>query len=174
MPAIIALFLLAIPTGCRPASQAAQDLGQGHWFRPTSKAVISSPVAYDFDGDDVKEIAVGSWDGYFYLLDSQLNDRPGWPKYSPKGYFSSPALADLDGDSQPEIIVGSEAGKLFAWHADGRDADGFPVDLGYKLWASPTVLDGARIAVGSQGQMFVLDARLETGGRKIRKRTSPY
>jgi hypothetical protein len=128
--------------------------------------VISSPIAHDFDGDGVKEIAVGSWDGYFYLLDSQLNDWPGWPKHSPKGFFSSPALADLDGDGRPEIVVGSEAGKLFVWRADGRDADGFPVDLGYRLWASPTVLEGPHardeygqtIAIGGQGQMYLLDA----------------
>ena len=48
----------------------------------------------------------------------------------------------------PEIVVGSDAGKLFAWQADGSEVNGFPVDLGYELWASPTVLDGPRIAIG--------------------------
>jgi hypothetical protein len=138
-------------------------LDDGHYFRPTSDPVISSPIAYDFDGDGTKEIAIGAWDGYFYLLDSQLHDLPGWPKYSPEGFFSSPALADLDGDGLPEIIVGSEAGKLFAWHADGRDADGFPLDLGYPIWASPTVLAGPRIAIGDLAQMHLLDA----GGRPV-------
>jgi len=159
MKKYIVLLLCFLLGSCRPPIQQATDLGGGHWFKPTSQPVISSPVAYDFDGDGVKEIAIGSWDGYFYLLDKRLGDRPGWPKHSPKGYFSSPALTDLDGDSQPEIAVGSEVGKLFAWHVDGRDANGFPVDLGKKLWASPTILEGPRLAIGGQGQMFVLDER---------------
>ena len=160
-----ALFLVLAGTllGCRPMPQEARDWGEGHRFKPTARPVISSPLAYDFDGDGTGEIAVGSWDGYFYLLDHRLNDLPGWPKYSPGGFFSSPALADLDGDGIPEILVGSEAGKLFAWHADGRVAEGFPVDLGYKLWASPAILPGPRIAIGRLGEMFLLDAR----GRRV-------
>jgi hypothetical protein len=130
-------------------------------------------LVYDWDGKRPGlEIAVGSWDGYFYLLDAELRDLPGWPKYSGAkpglgaflgrgdvGFFSSPALTDLDGDGWPEIVVGSEAGKLYAWHADGREMEGFPRDLGYKLWASPTVIDGTGIAIGGYEQMYVLDAR---------------
>jgi hypothetical protein len=134
-------------------------LDDGHHFKPTAKEVISSPIAFDFDGDGVKEIAIGSWDGYFYLLDSQLNDLPGWPQFSNRGFFSSAALADLDADGVPEILVGSESGRLFAWKADGRDARGFPVNLDYKIWASPSVLDGPRVAIGGMEQMFVFDAR---------------
>ena len=105
-------LLLTVPLGCRSAVQDATEIEPGHRFKPASDAVISSPIAFDFDDDGVLEIAVGSWDGYFYLLDAQLNDVPGWPKHSLKGFFSSPALADLDGDGVPEIVVGSEAGKL--------------------------------------------------------------
>jgi hypothetical protein len=160
------LLILATLLGCRPSVQEPQVLGGNHRFKPTEDQVISSPHAHDFDGDGAYEIAIGSWDGYFYLLDSQLNDLPGWPKYSPKGFFSSPALADLDGDGAPEILVGSEAGRLFAWHADGHDVEGFPLDLGYRIWASPTILDGPPIrgqssrifAIGGLEQMYLFDA----------------
>lgn len=155
---VILVVALSSLGGCRLQSQPAQEVAKNHWFKPTSSPVISSPAVYDVDGDGQKEIAVGSWDGYFYLLDRRLNDRPGWPQYSPKGFFSSPALADLDGNGWPEIVVGSEAGKLFGWRSDGRPAEGFPIDLGYKLWASPTVLDGPRLAIGGREQMFVLEA----------------
>jgi WD40 repeat protein len=153
----VILLLVAHVAACRPAVQAPQALGSNHRFKPTTAPVISSAVAWDLNRDGVKAIAIGSWDGYLYLLDAELNDLDGWPKHSPSGFFSSPALADLDGDDQPEIIVGSEAGKLFAWHTDGRDAQGFPVDLGHKLWASPTILARGHIAIGSLEWMFVLD-----------------
>jgi len=140
----------------------ARALTKEHLFRPTGDAVISSPLAYDFDGDGTREIAVGSWDGYLYLVDARLTDLAAWPKWSRKGFFSSPSLADLDGDGAPEIVVGSEAGKIYAWHGDGRAAKGFPVDLGYRIWASPTVLACRRgivcLAIGGKGQMHVLDA----------------
>jgi hypothetical protein len=153
------IVLLLLVASCQPAPSTAQDLGSGHWFRPTRDAVISSPVVGDVDGDGRPEIAVGSWDGSLYLVDSRLADRPGWPRYSPGGYFSSPALVDLDGDGRPEVAVGSEAGNLFAWQSDGADVPGFPVNLGYKAWASPAVLDGPRLAIGGLGQMWVLDAQ---------------
>jgi hypothetical protein len=151
-------LVIALLVGCGAPAQQVQAPGEGHLFRPTSKAVISSPIAHDWDGDGVLEIAVGSWDGYFYLLDRQLNDRPGWPQRSRGGFFPSPALADLDGDGAPEIVSGSEAGRLFAWHANGRDAAGYPLDLGYQIWASAAVLDGPRLALGDNGAMHLFDA----------------
>ncbi|MGC9335621.1 MAG: FG-GAP repeat domain-containing protein [Anaerolineae bacterium] len=134
-------------------------MNTNHIFRATDAPVISSPVAWDFDGDGVKEIAVGSWDGYFYLLDADLQDLPNWPKHSPKGFFSSPALADLDSDGVPEILVGAESGELFGWNYDGSNVPGFPVDLGYHIWASPTILPGPLIALSSNEQFFLIDAQ---------------
>jgi hypothetical protein len=160
------LLLLAC---CHPAPQEPRILAVDHLFKPTSKPVISSPIAHDLDGDGDLEIAVGSWDGYFYLLDTQLDDVGGWPKYSPSGFFSSATLNDLDGDDRPEIIAGSETGKLFAWSADGREVPGFPLDLDYKIWASATVLDGYQdcsgcslpMAIGSYKEMLVLDTNAQ-------------
>ena len=155
-------------TACTPMLLALALAGCGlapgrpgtarHAFRATSRPVISSPLAWDFDGDGLKEIAVGSWDGCLYVLDANLRDVPGWPQESPGGFFSSPALADLDGNGAPEIVVGAESGLLLAWRADGSAAPGFPVDLGYRIWSSPAVLEGPLIAVGSLDQMVLLDA----------------
>jgi hypothetical protein len=156
---LVALAKLLV--GCRAAVRPPRDLAAGHRFKPTGNPVISSPVAWDFDSDGVKEIAVGSWDGRFYLLGADLNDLPGWPKWSRGGFFSSPALADLDGDGTMEIAVGSDRGLLYAWQSDGMSMRGFPVDLGYQLWSSPTVLDGPLLAVGGKERMFLLTANGE-------------
>lgn len=157
---VLVLLLLATLCACakRPGG-AAQELDANHLFRPTQKAVISSPVAHDWDGDGHLEIAIGARDGYLYLVNDELADLPGWPKYSPQGYSSSPALADLDGDDQPEIIVGSDTGQLYAWHFDGRAAQGFPIKLGYRCWSSPAVLPGPMIAIGGLRKTFVFDAQ---------------
>ena len=146
-------------TACAPAAGEVRRLSARHLFRPTRDAVISSPAAYDLNGDGVLELAVGSWDGYFYLLDAELNDLPAWPKYSRQGFFPSPALIDLDNDGVPEIVSGSEAGTLFAWHWTGEPAAGFPLDFGYKIWASATALPRGRIAIGHKGEMRILDAQ---------------
>jgi hypothetical protein len=159
--AALALLLMLLG-GCRAARHEPQQLGERHWFRPTDHAVISSPAVMDLEGDRELEIMVGSWDGYLYVMDHGLKDRSGWPQYSRRGFFSSPAVEDLDGDGRLEIVIGSDAGKLLAWHPDGQPVAGFPVDLGYTLWASPTALDGARLAIGSLEAMHVLDARGRT------------
>ena len=75
-------------------------------------------------------------------MDASLHDLPGWPKRSLRGHFSSPALGDLDGDGAPEIVVGSDVGNVYAWRISGEAMDGFPVRLGYRVWASPTMLEG--------------------------------
>jgi len=155
------LLLLAAFTAaaCRGPAGPATDLASYHRFRATLKPVISSPVVGDVTGDGDLAIAVGSWDGYFYLVDTELNDLSGWPKYSRDGFFASAALVDLDDDGALEIVVGAESGQLYAWHHDGSDVPGFPVDLGYQIWASPTVLEGPRIAMGSHQEMVLIDGQ---------------
>ena len=150
----LALFL----TSCRSPAGSPRDLAADHRFRPTDDPVISSPVAWDLDGDGEMEIAVGSWDDHFYLLDLDLHDVPGWPQRNRRGFFSSPALADLDRDGSMEIVVGSDRGLLYAWNHDGSSIPGFPVDLGAQIWSSPTMLDGPLLAIGGDERMFLLSA----------------
>lgn len=157
--AMAMLSLLLI--GCRTTVRPPYDLAADHRFKPTDDPVISSPVAWDFDGDGVKEIAVGSWDGHFYLLDVELQELPRWPKWSRRGFFSSPALADLDRDGAMEIVIGSDRGLLYAWNYDGSSVPGFPIDLGGQLWSSPTVVEGPLLAIGGEERMFLLTAEGE-------------
>jgi len=150
----ICLILLC---GCSAPAGPSQTVAPNHLFRPTRKAVISSPVVYDVNGDGALEISVGSWDGYFYFMDSDLNDLPGWPKRSLRGHFSSPALADLTGDGKLEVVVGSDIGNLYAWDMAGHRMRGFPVRFGYRIWSSPTVLEDHRIVIPARNNVYMLD-----------------
>jgi hypothetical protein len=152
-------LLSAMLCGCTEPAGSVQQKAPGHLFRATEKAVVSSPVTYDWNRDGALEIAIGSWDGYLYLVDRGLQDVSGWPKRSLRGYFSSPALADLNGDGMPEIVVGSDVGNVYAWQFDGQAMDGFPVRLGYRVWASPSILEGGLIAIPDRYAMRILDQR---------------
>jgi hypothetical protein len=135
-----------------------------HLFRPTAEPVVASPLALDFNGDGKLEIAVGSVDGHFYLLDDSLHDLPGWPLFSESGFFSSAAAWDMDLNNYPELLVASENGKLFSWqfrHGDFAPTPllGFPIDLGGLIWSSPTIIADSLLAIGGFENMFVFDRR---------------
>lgn len=155
----LTLFVMCLVfCGCHSPGESPVYLNDQHIARYTRQPVISSPLAWDFNNDGVKEIAVGSWDGYFYLVDAQLNDLPGWPQYSRKGFFASAALADLDLDGEMDILAGAESGKLYAWHSNGEPLPGYPVDLGYHIWATPLILDGPTVALGGFEGFYIFDA----------------
>jgi len=147
-----AFISLIVCSGCGKTS-----FPPGHLFRPTAAEVVSSPAAFDFDKDGQLEIAIGSLDGKFYLLDDSLRSLSGWPQQSEAGFFSSPALWDVNRDSIPEIFAGSENGRLSGWHWNGKTVHGFPVDLGGECRSSPTIVADSMIAIAGYETMHVLD-----------------
>ena len=84
---LLCLLPLAACSARPPAAGPPTQSAPGHLLRATARPVISSPLVADLDGDGQPEIAVGSWDGYFYVMDDQLRDKPGWPRYSPQGFL---------------------------------------------------------------------------------------
>lgn len=136
-----------------------KDFPSHHLFRATSAETVSSPMAYDFNRDGRLEIALGSFDGFCYLLDDSLRNLPNWPQPIAGGAFSSPALWDIDGDQQPEIFIGGNDGALYGWHINGSTVAGFPINLGYRLWSSPVIIADSLLAIGGHEQMHVFDRR---------------
>lgn len=151
---LLAEFALILFLGC-----AQNDFPPNHLFRATSAETVSSPVAYDFNGDGRLEIVLASFDGFCYLVDDSLRDLPNWPQPVAGGVFSSPTLWDIDGDQQPEIFIGGNDGALHGWHFNGLAVAGFPIALGYRLWSSPVIIADSLLAVGSREQMHVFDRR---------------
>ncbi|MDZ7290350.1 MAG: VCBS repeat-containing protein [candidate division KSB1 bacterium] len=161
------MLLISMVTswGCRQTQFHA-----AHLFRATTRPIVASPLAVDFDRDGRLEIAVGSLDGHFYLLDDSLCDfrQFSLDNSLEKGrqFYSSPAAWDIDRDGFPEIFVASENGKLWGWKIHDvettrsdvpRRVAGFPIALDGIIRSSPTIVADSLIAIGGSGKMFVFD-----------------
>ncbi len=69
-----------------------------------TKAGITDIHITDLDGDGIKEVIAGSYDGHLYLIDEKGNLKFKYYAYCP---IYSVNAADLDNDAVKEIIAGS-------------------------------------------------------------------
>jgi hypothetical protein len=68
--------------------------------------VFATPAVGDVDNDGDLEIAFGSWDRWFYLLDHQ--GHKVWEYDNGDTFWSSAAMADVNQDGYLEIITGAD------------------------------------------------------------------
>jgi outer membrane protein assembly factor BamB len=68
--------------------------------------VVVSPAVADTDGDGRMEIAFGSFDRHFYLLEADGTVR--WYYQAADSIWSSPVFAQIDDDPQLEVITASD------------------------------------------------------------------
>ncbi|WP_437586501.1 FG-GAP-like repeat-containing protein [Sorangium sp. So ce1000] len=118
--------------------------------------ILSAPAIADLDGDGRPEIAISTWPGTIYVIDTKGDFRAGWPVRLPeipscpldpgapadapcmsaaariaRGALASPVLADLDGDGRLDVIQAAFDGTIYAFDADGGALRGFPVEVHY-------------------------------------------
>nr|MBC8526131.1 hypothetical protein [Candidatus Cloacimonadota bacterium] len=98
---------------------------------PWYSYIISTPVAYDLDGDRIKEIIWGDFDhnyqSYLYVVDingENYNDNFPFP-ISPGVSGGAPAIGDVDNDGIPEIVCMGYY-DLFILKPDGSILNGWP------------------------------------------------
>lgn len=100
--------------------------------------VTASPIAYDIDGDNSKEIIVGAYDGKLYAWDNTGALKPGFPYQTGNRIDSSPALGDLNGDGTTDIAFASLDHHLYFLDAFGNELS-TPIDLGMFISATPAL-----------------------------------
>ena len=106
-----------------------------------------------------------------YLLDSNGNVMPGWPKWI-KNYNAwndqHSVLVDLDDDGDLEVVAAStedeygfdtgDVSYVYAWHHDGSLVSGWPITIEQYLFPAPSVgdLDGdGDIEILIEGNTFI-------------------
>ncbi|MCP4166941.1 MAG: DUF11 domain-containing protein [Chloroflexi bacterium] len=113
------------------------------WPFTTGDVVMSTPAITDIDLNiPGLETAVGSGDGYVYLLDKNGNSL--WQGNEGRTTWtvrSSPLVVDIDGNGDLEILVGGDDDRMWAWHHDGSWVDGWPRQTGADVFSSPAAGD---------------------------------
>lgn len=81
------------------------DLGEYLW---------SSPIAFDVDGDGLREVVVGGWDGALHAVRRDGRRLPGFPLQTGGPIFASPAAASLP-EGGGLLVVASWDGTIRGW-----------------------------------------------------------
>ncbi|MCB9790517.1 VCBS repeat-containing protein [Candidatus Nomurabacteria bacterium] len=113
-----------------------------------SFSLASSPLIVDIDNDGKNEVIFSSTpdDGRIYVVDSNGEDKSGWPVQVPYKLYNyiglgSPAVADINGDGNLEIFF---QGTDYAYGYDhlGQPLPHWPIDLrspaSLVTWRIPT------------------------------------
>jgi len=91
-----------------------------------SSPVVSSPVLADFNGDNVRDVLVTSFNGQVSTVDGRSgHDLPGWPvTLSGKMLFAAPLLYDYDNDGLHEVLLATADGIVIFVKSDGTFLEG--------------------------------------------------
>jgi immune inhibitor A len=111
------------------------------WPRHTPDVIFSPPAVADLDGDGIKEIILGCYDGMAYAWKADGTAVPGWPVALGARTTSKPAVCDIDIDGRPDVVLASQNGKVHALRADGTPLPGWPRSTGGSIISSVALGD---------------------------------
>ncbi len=142
-----------------------------------NKIVKQDVLAYDFTGDGNTEILFTTFDGLFYVIDTDGDPLPNFPVYLEASIEGNMLLSDLDGDGMAAII-GDVNGLLHAIKADGSEAGNFPMDFNDNLKFAPALgdVDGngnINLAVSNIVSMNLIDLKRPAYSAWIMHRGNP-
>ena len=128
---------------------------------------VESPSAFEHSEYGVV-IVFGSSDGNLYMIDTNGNDIPGWPKVLGAPVKGSPSISDIDGDGLPDIAIGQAEGKFFVFNENANLLNNFPITIEFPFVSSPVIddLDGdgdLELLIGGTSALYGYDFKAENG-----------
>ena len=97
--------------------------GQLKWSKDLGAQTLAAPALGDVDGDGVRDIVIGTWQGFqagrIWAIKGGGTVIPGFPKTSDGGIIlGQVSLADLNNDGRQDILVPTGGG-VFAYNGNG-------------------------------------------------------
>ena len=151
LPEVVVGAGLTQQVGTTPGVYVISNTGAFQCKFATTQGVFSSPALAELDFDDAgqKEIAFGSWDFKFRVINHDCT-----PKFTANltdTVWSSPAIGDLDRDGVPEIVVGADhnppnnaedGGYIHVYRNNlASEMPGFPYLIDEVVYSSPALGD---------------------------------
>jgi len=142
-----------------------------------NKRIEQDVLAYDFNGDNSKELIFTTYDGYLYAMKADGTSLPNFPLYMDTYLEGNMLLANLDNDGVCAVF-GDTQGMLHAIKADGSQAANFPINFTDNLKFAPTIgdVDGdgnIDLAVSNITAMNLIDLKRPFSAAWIMHRGNP-
>jgi hypothetical protein len=130
--------------------------------------ILESPIAADFDNDDIQEIAFGMQNKKMSIIEQDGSLLEGWPVTIADLPFNPPLAADIDNDSVVELLQFSSLNNLYIFRANGQIMDFAPIEINLSgnLPASIADIDqdgDPEVISGISNGVFALDIKTEFG-----------
>ena len=128
---------------------------------------VESPSVFEHNTHGTV-IVFGSSDGNLYMVDTNGNDIPGWPKDLGGPIKGSPSISDINGDGLLDIFIGQSEGKIFGFNENGATLPSFPLLIEFPFTVTPSIddidLDGdLEVLVGASTGLYAYDIKSENG-----------
>lgn len=111
------------------------------WQKNIGEQVKGGTIVTDVNGDGSKEIALVTYAGQLYLMDTSGYNLTGFPLNVGQNVESTPIAAKFDGNNLSGIVFGDNNGYLHSFRSDGIESPNFPIPLSGNLKVSPAVSD---------------------------------
>ncbi|MBD3180728.1 PQQ-binding-like beta-propeller repeat protein, partial [Candidatus Poribacteria bacterium] len=122
--------------------------------------ISASPVLIDANNDGFLDIAVGSSEKRFYMINGKTGTGM-WVKDKIGGVNLTAAVGYLDHDKKPDVVVADDTGFVYSLKAADKSQI-WTFDAGGKIVSSPLILDTDNdghdevIIFNAQGKVFAL------------------
>ncbi|XP_032219619.2 protein DEFECTIVE IN EXINE FORMATION 1 [Nematostella vectensis] len=120
------MFLMLVVTLERLPSVLSHDchysLNQAWLSEAGTAPIVSSPLIVDVNGDNIKDVAVATFDGQVSVIDGSTGlCLSGWPiTIAGSNFHAAPLMYDIDKDGLMEMVVTTSDSKVVFIDMDGH------------------------------------------------------